>query len=502
MSKLELKAAMESLQVKLQSKQPQFKAPPTLPENTSVPGETQVGMGTSVVESTPVPAQTMVPETTLVAAQTLVAPETKVARETTVPVATSVVVETQAVTSTQVLTQTMVHGETPVDTDTKVPVQTQVSTATVVPPETQVATRTPVARATKANSSDAASDQDSSVTLEAESAPKLQQGYTRIPNRILMHMANGELHRSEMQILLLIARFTISFQRRHAPLSKSVLERQSGLRGPAVLQAISNLVVKGLVEKIPGDQHRPNLLGLVFDDEWEFFPKKKTQVSTVTTVPPTTQVPAQTTVDVGTTASVAVQTPAVVAGATYFKDIETIENKNSLSELPEKLREYFDKLKPAKKRESEWKAFQELKKDYSAVDIVDCLALLQERGIGAGDAAQPCHSPMAFLSKAMSETLQVVSAERDKAKNRAEREKREAEIKRQQVEADAREVEEWAAKEIAFKKAFPSEEGQHEALSDLLRNLPFKATTQAGRIFGIGRWWDGLNEYERGELME
>ena len=123
-----------------------------------------------------------------------------------------------------------------------------------------------------------ASGQDSSVTLEAQTASKLHHGYTRVPNSFLMRMAAGDLVRSEMQILLLIARFTISFQRRHAPLSKAVLERQSGLRGPAVLQAVSDLLAKGLIEKIPGDQHRPNQLGLAFTDEWDFFPSPRRAV--------------------------------------------------------------------------------------------------------------------------------------------------------------------------------------------------------------------------------
>jgi phage replication O-like protein O len=261
--------------------------------------ETQVDLSTQVQVATEVPTATQVP------------PQTSVAGATLVSASAQVPVRTQVDPPTPVVPQTTVGTETPVPAATQVPVPTSVPAATQVAESTPVTEPTKVAPQAKVSSSSlapveegpspSASGQDSSVTLEAQAAPKLHNGYTRLPNSILMRMAAGDLLRSEIQILLLIARFTISYQRRHAPLSKTVLERQSGLRGPAVLQAISELLAKGLIEKIPGDQHRPNQLGLAFTDEWDFFPKPRSAASETTSVQPATQVPAKTQVAVETT---------------------------------------------------------------------------------------------------------------------------------------------------------------------------------------------------------
>ena len=401
------------------------------------------------------------------------------------------------VPQTKVATETPVPAATPVTLSTSVPAATPVAKPTQVSPQAKVPSSNLVA--VEEGPPASASGQDSSVTLEAQAAPKLHQGYTRLPNSFLMRMACGDLVRSEMQILLLIARFTISFQKRYAPLSKAVLERQSGLRGPAILQAISDLQAKGLIEKIPGDQHRPNQLGLVFEDEWEFFSKSKaptTLVPAQTQVGTASTVPVATPVAVGTSAPVAVPTQAVVPAATPFKDIQTIENKLSLPPLPEKLKSYFVDLKPAKKRESEWQALEGLLGDYSADDIADCLSMLQTRGIVRrgpnGEESQPCHSPMAYLAKAMAEVFIEVDSRRQKARECAERERREAELERQRLDEDAREAALWAKKERAFAEAFPSEAERRNVLAELLVGLPFSPDSQPGRIMGIGRWWQCL----------
>lgn len=473
MSKADLKAAMESLQVRnplrLPTRQPQFVAPTPVAEPAEVAGATQV------------------------------------------PTETQVVARTQVVPTPQAVEATQVPGPTPVDGPTSVAMPTQVSAETPVATPAPVAPATQVAQRTQTRAGDGtpptASDQDSSVTLEALAAPKLHNGYTRLPNNVLMRMAAGELVRSEIQVLLLIARFTISFQRRHAPLSKTVLERQSGLRGPAVLQAISALLAKGLIEKIPGDQHRPNQLGLVFTEEWDFFPKgssgEKTWVAPATADAARTKVATETSVPTATAATVVAATPAGVPPATDFKDIKTIKNNASLSTLPEALQKYFDELKPAKKRESEGQALEGLLKDYPAEDISDCLALLQTRGVVRrgpnGEESQPCHSPMAYLSKAMAEVFLEVDRRRKKIRERAERERQEAEINCNRLEEEAREAALWDEKEQAFGRAFPSEEKQREALAEILRGLPFSTGSQAGRIMGIGRWWEAFTEAHRRE---
>ncbi|MGK5085801.1 replication protein [Bdellovibrionota bacterium FG-1] len=483
-AKLELKNALEALQVRkplrLPSSAPTFAAPqPPSPQFESI---TLVPVETGVAPQTVVPIPTQVPGDTTVAVPTMVAVETQVQNvsagncaegatlvgsETVVPAQTRVATEAQAPTQTPVALETRVPG------DATVPAPTQVLPRTMVDRGTQVHARGEVHHAP---------EQDSAVVLETQASPKLQHGYTRIPNSLLMRMVSGDLLRSEMQVALLIGRFTISYQRKFSPISKAVIERQTGLRGPAVLQALAELVAKGVIEKIPGDQNRPNQFGFVSADE-VFNPTTSTLVSPATPVPVATQVAAR------TPALVSVATTAPVAAGTYFKD--NSRYRNTLSQLPDSLQKYFDELKPAKKRESEWKAFESLQGDYCAEDIADCLIRLEERGVG--ESAQPCHSPMAYLSKAMGEVLNEVEARRFKAHERIERELREAEAEKQKLETEAREADEWTAKENAFNKAFSSEERQREVLVELLRGLPFSPNSQPGRIMGIGRWWNSQN---------
>jgi len=310
-----------------------------------------------------------------------------------------------------------------------------------------------------------------------------------------MKMANGDLTRGEIKILLLIARFTISFQCKLAPLSKAVLERQSGLRGAGVLEALSGLVAKKMIVKEQGDQHRPNMLGLVLPVDWDLLiSKSETSITKSTLVQKTTEVENRTQVinkpPVTKVASgeVGKPTTAPVENPSPFKDIKIYSNKNSHSQLPETLQKYFSELKPAKKRESELKAFEELSSDYNSQDISDCFSIVQKRGIGVD--AEPCHSPMAFLSKAMNGVLVEVEGHRKKLRERSDREEHEAESKRKQAEIEASEIAEWKIKETAFLNAFPEELKRFEIIAELCKDLPFRPSGEAARVIGIGRWWE------------
>ena len=515
MSKSDLKAAMESLQVKkplrLQARAPFFVPPVSEPmESTQVGNPTPVGNQTPVEnqpqvgKATPVENQTQVWNPTPVDKGTLVAESTQVAEPT--PVA----FETQVGLATPAGNQTQVGITTPVGNDTQVVNPTLVGNPTPVAKPTQVADEPSAVGDDSATLTRRATEQDSSVVLEARAADGLERGYTRLPNSVLMQLASGDFTRNEIKLALLIARFTISFQRKLAPLSKMVLERRSGLRGAAVLEALSGLVTKGLIEKQQGDQHRPNMLGLVLPADWDTLtkPKRETEATPVgnqTQVANPTQVEKVTPVSNPAPAPVGKATPAGVGNPTYFKDIIKYKN-NSLSALPAALQKYFDELKPAKKREGEWQAFESLQGDYPVDDISECLVLLQERGIKRrgpnGEETQPCHSPMAYLSKAMGEIFGEVELGRQKARERIERERRDVVAARELEVTEAREAAEWAVKERDFGLAFPGEDRQHEVIAGLLGNLPIRPNSQVGRRMGIGLWWDDLPEARRQKLLD
>ncbi|HLE00053.1 MAG TPA: replication protein [Bdellovibrionota bacterium] len=478
----ELKQALADFPIKKPF--PLKRTPVQLKPPTPVPAPTQVTLEAPVPVPPSVPTNTGVTVPAPVDAKTEAPIETEVSRSTVVPEESPVATKTSA---PEITAQVSVA--------TPVPAQTQVSCKTEVAPPPPVSENTRVPTATPATVSDghstAARDQDSAVTLEAQTASKLDNGYTRLPNAILMRIVNGDLLRSEIQVLLLIARFTISFQKRHAPLSKAVLERRTGLRGPAVLQAISALLAKGLIEKIPGDQYRPNLLGLRFTDEWDFFGKKsgfsaeppvsaETRVTEATTVAPSTPVNSE------TNGSVAPATPAGIPAETHFKDIPTKENNNSLSAMPDSIQSYFSETMPARKRESEWRAYKDLRQQYSDPEIAKCLQSVRNDQLPGGET---CHSPMAYLAVAMNEILAKVCDRERLALRRAEEAARfEAEARRQSEE-DAREQLEQATRERAFSK-FLENQNEAEVIAQTCIKHNFPITTgPIARSFAISRWW-------------
>ena len=345
-------------------------------------------------------------------------------------------------------------------------------------------------------------EQDSSVALESRAVEGLEKGYTRIPNPVLMRLVTGDFTRNEIKVALIIARFTISFRREFAPLSKKVLERQTGLRGAAILDAVSGLVKKGLIQKQQGNQYRPNMLGLILPEAWEGpdRPTKKESEkdkgntdSKDTRRLETAKIAAHPVAENPPHPQVTTSTQGEVPNSTPFKDINKYKNNNSFSELPKILQDYFQNLKPLKKRESEWKALQELRQDYQAQDIVDCFALLKGRGVRTGPSGefQICHSPMAYLSKAMNGVLQEVVRVRKMNSLNETRISRDAQQKNEELETKKREAQQWLDKAQAFERAYPSPEEQQAKINEICRNR-FNPTQIVGRIFAISEWWKSI----------
>lgn len=366
--------------------------------------------------------------------------------------------------------------DTPITNPTQVGNPTQVQTQTLVETERPSTSRRRV------------TEQDSSVVLESTFCEGLERGYTRIPNGVLMKLVGGNFTRNEIKIALIIARFTISFRREYAPLSKKVLERQSGLRGAAVLEAISGLVAKGLAQKQQGDQYRPNMLGLVLPQGWESCASTGREEPSKLEI---TEVTNSTQVEVESYPPVEIATQGEVGKATPFKDIKIYKNNNSLAELPDSLQIYFSNLKPAKKRESEFRAFENLSRDYETQDIAACFELLKTQGVqhGKRSVSQPCHSPMAYLAKAINEVLeQAKRSQKTKLQNAKDALLIE-EQKTQQSELRSEEEREFAEMEGAFNSAFPSEEAQKEFIEKSCKDMPFPSSPRIRKVFAINAWW-------------
>ena len=127
------------------------------------------------------------------------------------------------------------------------------------------------------------------------------------------------------------------------------------------------------------------------------------------------------------------------------------------------LLEYFAQVSMTpRKRHSELQAYHEVKQVFVEAQIAACVEYLTRKGLpGSGER---CHSPMAFLSKAMGQVLGLVQAEaskRDEAQARAERERAEHECKAREAAEEELRVE---LLEAEFLRRYPSEESQEEVL--------------------------------------
>lgn len=320
-----------------------------------------------------------------------------------------------------------------------------------------------------------ATEQDRSVILEREIAPSLKRGFTRIPNEILIRMIGSDLSKGEIKLLLLIARFTISFNREFAPLSKAVIERHTGLLSKSVLEALTSLETRKLIKKRPGNAKTPNMFALVIEDPaWDGKGTKGIKG------PPDAKPSGD-------------REQHKVTFTPDNKDNYKNINKynSSLSQYPESVRIYFSNLKPQKRRDDEENDFKILLKDFPPEEIGICLEFLKKHGCLESKA--PCHSPMAYLAKAMPDVLKKAQEEQE---NLLRRQK--AELKHQEKENNRLKEEEEAAKfsdnaNAAFAAAFPSEGEQAQQVHEILRNeSPYwqSASKNLAKIFAVSRWYE------------
>jgi hypothetical protein len=176
------------------------------------------------------------------------------------------------------------------------------------------------------------------------------------------------------------------------------------------------------------------------------------------------------------------------------------KSKNSLSTNSKKICEYFDSVLAPKKRESEQKAYLELKSSFTDSQIELCLSHLEIQGTPGTKAT--CHSPMAFLGQAMLEVLRSAEQESSKKWLLNTRKLNEEAERRMQRETEIRDAKEWAMKERKFLEAFPDFNRQDEVLSELCRDLPFRPQSEIGRKLAIAKWWKGQEECIRRDDLD
>ncbi|MBI3544901.1 MAG: replication protein [Deltaproteobacteria bacterium] len=475
--KADLKAAMTSLQVstplKLPQKAPTFRAPPPpSPQEAKTSEDARTSsagkLSTDVSTSQDVPA----PEV----------PKAKASEIKRGGPATLAQNESQVAAASQDHSVSGVAPSSPVLT----PPEVEASPKDVHSTQDE-STPKPVAVVPRVSQPRRATEQDRAVTETTNAGAWIRNGYTRIPNSLLMEIVSGDLSRNEMRLLLLIARLTISFGNRPlAPLSKGVIERHTGVQGRAILEAVQSLEEAGLVRKVPGDHNTPNRLGLIFDQG--LFMKTPDEK------------PSSDTSGSSDERSTKDQKLPKKEGefSPHNKDSsETIglRKKISLSSLSEPLREYFSNLKPRQKREAEFGAFEDLRLDFTEEQIAQCLHHLAKNGTPGSGAA--CHSPMAYLAKAIAQVLPLVAASKERQRQADTRNQQLAEEARKRQEEADLEEREAVEREHLFVSTYPAPEKQAEIIAQYASQFPFlNRNSGVLRGLAIAAWASGAKGRE------
>lgn len=343
----------------------------------------------------------------------------------------------------------------------------------------------PVERIARSSQPRRATPQDEAVLAVRGVESGLVRGYTRLPNSLLMRLTGGDCSKHEAQVLLLVARLTISFRREMAPISKSLIEKYTGIRGSAVLQTLARLEGAGLIRRIPGNERRPSQIGLVLEPDWD-RPKPEGGDNPGAK---STQGSFHSRGEIASGDRIAPASPGCFEPTGKSIDINK-RNKNTLSPLSKKIEEYIASVKPLRKRERELQALGELREAFSDEDIAECLEQVRRHGVRkGGDTQEPCHSPMAYLAVSIHDVLLNVQAQRKKARLRAEREAQEREAQRRLEERDVQETRHTAAREAAFTESYPTAEEQIRVIAEYCRGLPFSPQTPVARTIAVGRWW-------------
>ncbi len=316
----------------------------------------------------------------------------------------------------------------------------------------------------------AATPQDDAVLLQRELHDKLATGYTRLPNALLMNMLVGDLGKNEVRLLLLIARLTLSFDREFVKLSKGVVKRYTGMQGRAMLDAFGVLEERKLIRKVTGDHKSPNQYALTAE---------------VTTAGPS---PGSKRTQVQNPPQVQNSTQGWVQNEPPRKDNLEIY-KNSLSQQPDSVRDYFAAPMTARKRESEWLAYQGLVSQFALADVARALEHVRRHGLPG--SKEPCHSPMAFLSMGMGQVLAALNGARVGAERvRLEAVERERSVQQEvcEFQADAAQARE---REAAFTAAFPTAAEQTALMAKYAaENRLLTPSGPIARRLAIADWWE------------
>lgn len=317
-------------------------------------------------------------------------------------------------------------------------------------------------------------------------------GALHIPHRMMEWLIKVCANKVQLRVMLCLIRNTLGYQRSICEASQTFVGNWTDLLEPNARRALKQLLALGLIVQ----RHRGTS-----KDNWgvyevpvvkaylEFLWEKNGDTGSAPTGIETNSVeapPSSKQAENPDQNNLSSQINLNSNKEVLKKLKETLSQKEN-SDLPEELSNYLSSLKAYKKREGEFNHFRELRKDYSLSDLSKCVEYLL--GYGTPGKGAICHSPMAYLSHAMSEVLKAVRQSEAKTEKVVRHQKaRETLVDQGREQKDAEEAE-FDAKIAAFESAFPSPESQHEYLVKFSERYPsLSVTGPALRNLAIVEW--------------
>ncbi|MBI3534594.1 MAG: replication protein [Deltaproteobacteria bacterium] len=327
-------------------------------------------------------------------------------------------------------------------------------------------------------------------------------GVFQIPHRIFEFALKATSTKVELLIFMCLLRFTLGFKKAQCQLSQTAIARWTGVAASNIRKGLKNLIKSGLiVRKEDGLLNHTSAMYHVpvvkaFLEYDAKIKNNSTQSSLSLNQSELKSISDQSKLSLNQSQNSVQNELRTQLNLSSIKESINKELNKTLSQeyLPENIKQYFETLKPEKKRESEFNAFLSLKKDYVDREITDCVEYLKAHGLPG--SKEPCHSPMAFLSVGIKEVLESLKVAKDKAHRKETNEKQLIEAKKQKEEQEKKELEGWQKKEEAFYKTFTDVVKQEALILEFTKKLHLHPKSEAARCMAISNWWEANSKVE------
>ncbi len=342
-------------------------------------------------------------------------------------------------------------------------------------------------------------DFDAQVYLPKDRMVPLREnsvGTHQIPHKIYEFMFKASGTKVELLVFACLIRFSMGYHRAGCKASLSFIAGWTGLAIPNARKGVEALLASGLVVRMELGSHfsRPSLYEI---------PVVKGYLEHLVKLPQTEKLSEKSECESVEKERAPLSNqlqycdqinPGTVIDSITNKDIINKNLKKTLSPDPF-LKNYFDSLQSKRKKESEWKHFEEIQNDgYSVQQISTCLELLAKEGIPQtnSDSAKvkiECHSPMAFLSTAIERVLAEATLRNEKIRAKEDREKRTTSDQEKKAQDSAREEIEFSEKVRLFEKAFPTQAEQQKHIDEFAKKNPiFSRAPSLLKNLAISAW--------------